>query len=134
HPRLLAVRAATCARGGWSLKRLHKRLLLSATYQQSAEGDAATRAKDPDNVMLGRFSRRRLEAEAIRDSLLVVAGKLDTTRGGVATRDFNNPRRTLYLMTIRSDRTGFGPLFDAADTTAPVDVRPVSTVAPPAPF
>src|SRR5207237_1404326 len=103
---------------GWSLKKLHKRILLSATYQQSTEGDPATRAKDPDNLLLGRYSRQRLEAEAVRDSLLVVAGKLDPTRG-VATRDFNSPRRTLYLMTIRSDRTGFGPLFDAADSTAP---------------
>ena len=89
---------------------------------------------DPDNSALGRFPRRRLEAEAIRDSLLVVAGRLDATRGGSPTRDFNSPRRTLYLMTIRSDRTGFGPLFDAADSTAPVDKRTVSTVAPQALF
>ena len=55
-------------------------------------------------------------------------------RGGVADRDFATPRRTIYQMTIRSDRTGFGPLFDAADPTAPVDRRIDSTVAPQALF
>jgi Protein of unknown function (DUF1553)/Protein of unknown function (DUF1549)/Planctomycete cytochrome C len=134
HPELLDYLAATFIEDGWSLKKLHKRVLLSATYRQSADGDPTTRAKDPDNTLFGRYPRRRLEAEAIRDSLLVAAGKLDATRGGPATRDFNSPRRTLYLMTIRSDRTGFGPLFDAADSTAPVDVRTVSTVAPQALF
>ena len=80
------------------------------------------------------MNRRRLEAEAVRDSLLAVAGRLDRTLGGPAMRDFNAPRRTLYLMTIRSDRSGFGPLFDAADSTAMVDRRTVSTVAPQALF
>ena len=51
-----------------------------------------------------------------------------------ATRDFNSPRRTLYQMTVRSDRSGFGPLFDVADSTALVDKRTVSTVAPQALF
>jgi hypothetical protein len=134
HPELLDHMAATFIADGWSLKKLHRRILLSATYRQSSEGDPTTLTADPENRYLGRFSRRRLEAEAIRDGLLVVAGKLDATRGGVATRDFNAPRRTMYLMTIRSDRTGFGPLFDAADSTAPVDVRTVSTVAPQALF
>ena len=80
------------------------------------------------------MNRRRLEAEAVRDSLLAVAGRLDRTPGGPAVRDFNAPRRTVYLMTIRSDRSGFGPLFDTADSTALVDRRTVSTVAPQALF
>ena len=80
------------------------------------------------------MNRRRLESEAIRDSLLAVAGRLDPTMGGPSYRDFNVPRRTLYLMTIRSDRSSFGPLFDAADSTAMVDTRVVSTVAPQALF
>jgi hypothetical protein len=108
--------------------------MLSATYQQSATAEPATQAADPDNRLWGRFNRRRLEAEAVRDSLLFVAGKLDATRGGPSIRDFNVPRRTLYLTTIRSDRTGFGPLFDVADSTAPVDKRTISTVAPQALF
>ena len=61
--------------------------------------------------MLGRFSRRRLEAEAIRDSLLAAAGRLDRRLGGPASLDFNLPRRTLYCMTVRSDRTSFRELF-----------------------
>jgi hypothetical protein len=80
------------------------------------------------------MNRHRLEAEAIRDSLLAVSGRLDSSLGGKATRDFNSPRRTLYQMTVRSDRAGFGPLFDVADSTAPADHRTVSTVAPQALF
>jgi hypothetical protein len=80
------------------------------------------------------MERRRLESEAIRDSLLAAAGRLDRRLGGPATQDLVNPRRTLYLMTIRSDRSSFGPLFDAADATAIVDQRTVSTVAPQALF
>jgi hypothetical protein len=135
HPELLDHLAAKFVADGWSLKALHRYILLSATYQQSASADPATRAADPDNRLWGRFPRRRLEAEAIRDSLLAVSGSLDLkVRGGPSVRDFNAPRRTLYLTTIRSDRTGFGPLFDAADPTAPVDRRTVSTVAPQALF
>ena len=80
------------------------------------------------------MNRRRLEAEALRDNLLAVSGRLDRTTGGPATRDFNNPRRSLYQMTVRSDRSGFGPLFDVADPTALIDRRTVSTVAPQALF
>jgi hypothetical protein len=80
------------------------------------------------------MNRRRLEAEGVRDSLLAVAGRLDRTMDGPSIRDFNTPRRTVYLTTIRSDRSGFRPLFDAADSTAPVDKRTVSTVAPQALF
>ena len=70
----------------------------------------------------------------MRDNLLAVSGHLDTTMGGVATRDFTSGRRTLYLMTVRSDRSGFGPLFDAADSGVSVERRTISTVAPQALF
>ncbi len=134
HPELLDYLARTFVEDGWSLKKLHRRILLSATYRQSAAADPKALATDPDNQLWARFSRRRLEAEAIRDSLLAVAGKLDLTRCGPSVKDFDSPRRTLYLTTVRSDRTGFGPLFDAADSTAPVEKRTVSTVAPQALF
>src|SRR5581483_12428477 len=91
-------------------------------------------AADPDNRLWGRQNRRPLEAEALRDALLAVAGRLDRTMGGVADRDLLKPRRSVYQMTVRSDRSGFGPLFDAADPTAPVDRRTISTVAPQALF
>ncbi len=80
------------------------------------------------------MNRRRLEAEELRDAILTASGRLDRTMGGPSVRDFAVPRRTLYLMTIRSDRSGFGPLFDVADPTAPVDKRTISTVAPQALF
>jgi hypothetical protein len=80
------------------------------------------------------MKRRRLEAEAIRDSLLAVSGKLDHALGGLPVRNLTDPRRTLYLMTIRSDRSTFRELFDAADPTAIIDERIDSTVAPQALF
>jgi hypothetical protein len=130
NPELLDYLADRFVKLGWSIKALHREIMLSATYQQSSIGDADAAAKDPDNRLLGRANRWRLESEAIRDNLLAVAGRLDPTLGGPSTRDFGAPRRTLYLMTIRSDRSGFGPLFDAADPLMSVESRITSTVAP----
>jgi hypothetical protein len=130
HPELLDWLASWFVKQGWSLKKLHKLILLSATYQQSATASAETLAKDPDNRLLGRMNRKRLEAEAIRDSLLAASGRLNVTMGGVGEKDFSTPRRTLYIMSVRSERTGFCPLFDGADPTSIVEKRTVSTVAP----
>jgi hypothetical protein len=134
HPELLDWLARQFVESGWSVKRMHRLLMLSAAYRQSSEAAPETFRADPDNLLLGRMNRRRLEAEAVRDSILAAAGRLDPKRGGPAVRDFAAPRRTLYLMTVRSDRSGFRPLFDSADSTALVDVRTVSTVAPQALF
>ncbi len=134
HPELLDWLADQFVRSGWSMKAMHRLMMLSATYQQPSEPDEATLKADPDNRLFGRMNRRRLEAEEVRDNLLAVSGRLDPSLGGKATRDFNSPRRTLYQMTVRSDRSGFGPLFDVADPTAPADHRNVSTVAPQALF
>ena len=134
HPELLDALALRFIREGWSIKRLHKLIMLSSTYQQSSIADPETRRNDPDNLLFGAMSRRRLEAEALRDALLAVAGTLDTTSGGPAFREMKTPRRTVYMFTVRSDRSSFGPLFDAADPTAIVDRRASSTVAPQALF
>lgn len=134
HPALLDYLASEFVRSGWSIKKMHRAIMLSATYRQSSQAVAGTRQADPDNLLFGRMNRRRLESEAIRDSLLFVANRLDRTMSGPAQRDFKTPRRTLYIMTIRSDRAGYGPLFDAADTSASVDRRTISTVAPQALF
>jgi hypothetical protein len=134
NPQLLDHLADVLVKSGWSLKALHRAIMLSAVYQQSSAAPAETLKADPDNRLLGRMNRQRLEAEAIRDSLLAVSGRLDHTLGGRATQDFNTPRRTLYFMTVRSDRTSFRELFDAADPTAIIDKRTVSTVAPQALF
>jgi hypothetical protein len=113
---------------------MHRLIMLSSAYQQGSTAAPATLKGDPDNRLFGRMDRRRLEAEAVRDNLLAVSGRLDRTMGGLATRDFSNPRRTLYQMIVRSDRSGFGPLFDAADPETSVEKRTVSTVAPQALF
>ncbi len=134
HPRLLDYLASEFAQGGWSLKKLHRAIMLSATYQQSSQISRKMKQADADNHLFGRMNRRRLQSEAIRDSLLSVAGRLKPERSGISIRDFKTPRRTLYITTIRSDRAGYGPLFDAADSTASVDRRTVSTVAPQALF
>jgi hypothetical protein len=134
HPELLDWLAARFIESGWSMKAMHRRIMLSATYQQSSVAPDNSLEQDGDNRLLGRMNRRRLDAEQLRDSLLSVAGDLDATTGGLPIRDVNSPRRTLYLMTIRSDRTSFRDLFDGADSTAIVDKRNVSTVAPQALF
>jgi hypothetical protein len=134
HPELLDFLADRFVCSGWSIKQLHRTLMLSAVYQQASVPTAETCKADPDNRLFGRMNRRRLEAEEIRDSLLAVSGRLDRSLGGPASRDFDSNRRTLYFITIRSDRSSFRDLFDAADPTAIVEKRTLSTVAPQALF
>ncbi|WP_395089224.1 DUF1549 and DUF1553 domain-containing protein [Armatimonas sp.] len=130
HLELLDYLASELVRRGWSLKALHKLIVTSDAYQQSSVPSALALARDTDNRLLSRAPRRRLEAEALRDSLLAASGKLDRAPGGLAFRELSTPRRTVYSMTIRSDRTGFGPLFDSADPTNSAEKRTLSTVAP----
>src|SRR5207248_830441 len=106
HPELLDWLARQFVQSGWSVKQMHRLIMLSAAYRQASEAAPETFRADPDNLLFGRMNRRRLEAEAIRDNVLAVAGRLDPMRGGPAVRDFAAPRRTLYLMTVRSDRSG----------------------------
>lgn len=134
HPELLDYLAQQFIDSGWSIKAMHRAIMRSAAYQQASVATPETLKADPENRLFGRFNRRRLEAEEIRDALLAVAGRLDHALGGKASQDFNRPRRTLYLMTIRSDRSTFRELFDAADSTAIIDRRSESTVAPQALF
>jgi mono/diheme cytochrome c family protein len=134
HPELLDWLAAEFVRSGWSVKAMHRTIMLSAAYGQASSAEAATVRADPENLLVGRMNRRRLDAEQLRDSMLAATGELTAAAGGPAVKDLNSPRRTLYLMTIRSDRTGFRMLFDAADPTAIIDKRTDSTVAPQALF
>lgn len=115
---------------GGSIKKLHRRILLSETYQQSSVASPAALAKDAENLLLSRQNRKRLEAEPLRDALHFVAGTLMPSAGGPAFRDAAAPLRAVYGLSIRSDRTGFGCLFDAADPTASIDKRVETTVAP----
>ena len=130
HPELLDHLALEFVRSGWSIKTMHRRMMLSATYAQSSSASAEVAKADPENLLLGRMNRRKLDAEGLRDSLLSVAGMLDTTAGGPAVPDLNTTRRTLYIQTIRSDRSNYRMLFDAADPGTIVEKRTDSTVAP----
>ena len=130
HPELLDYLARNFIASGWSIKAMHRTIMLSAVYQQSSKPAPDALKLDADNKLFSRMNRRRAEVEVLRDSLLQVAGKLDLKTGGLADRDPLNLRRMLYLMTIRSDRSSFGPLFDASDPAAQIDKRTISTVAP----
>jgi hypothetical protein len=134
HPELLDHLAVEFVKSGWSVKAMHRAMLLSETYRQSSAAPAATLKADPGNRLFGRQNRKRLEAEALRDSLLVAAGRLDRAMRGPAVRDLNAPRRTLYVATVRSDRSTFRALFDAADPASIVEKRTEATVAPQALF
>ena len=134
HPELLDWLANQFINDGWSLKKLHRRIMLSATYQQdsrSGRNDSTAAFKeDPDNRLLSRFAPRRLEAEAVRDAMLFVAGRLDQSPGGPAGEDLTIRRRSLYVQTARWNRSNFATLFDAANPDASTAKRAVSTVTP----
>jgi hypothetical protein len=136
HPELLDYLAARFVESGWSMKAMHRLIMLSAVYQQSSNVSATALARDPDNRLFGRMNRQRLDAEAIRDSLLFVSGRLDSTRGGPPFTELTVPRRTLYLMSARTgaNTSDFGRLFDRADPSLIVAQRGQSVVAPQALF
>lgn len=122
HPELLDYLASHFMADGWSLKRLHRAVMLSAVYRQSSDAagaEAATRI-DPENRLLWRMTRRRLDWEELRDSLLAVCGDLDSTTGGPAV-DLFSSRRAVYTFTDRQDLPGILRTFDVAapDATSP---------------
>ena len=132
HPELLDHLARRFIESGWSIKAMHRLIVLSSVYQQSTFASDATRAADPENRWLARMPRRRLEAEAIRDSLLAVSGQLDATPGGPGFLEVAVPRRTLYLMTSRTGAktADFNSLFDGPDGGGILERRNPSIVAP----
>ena len=113
HPELLDYLAAKFMESGWSMKAIHREILLSAVYRQGTTENAAFAAKDPDNRLLWKFNRRRLDAEALRDSMLYVAGTLDETAAGQAKPiDEGNHKRTLYGYISRKKLDNLLTLFD----------------------
>lgn len=130
HPELLDWLASRFIADGWSLKKLHRRIMLSATYRQGSRVTREVFDKDPENRLFGRFTSRRLEAEAIRDAILAVNGQLDQTAGGPAGDDFTIRRRSLYVQTARWQRDSYANLFDAANPDSSTEKRVTSTVAP----
>jgi len=130
HPELLDALAAELIRGGWRLKSIHKLILTSAAYRRSTEVVPASAAKDPDNRLYWRRDPRRLEAEAIRDSLLDAGGLLDRTMYGPGTLDEGMTRRSIYFFIKRSRLIPMMMVFDAPEPLASQGSRPTTTIAP----
>jgi hypothetical protein len=105
HPELLDDLAARFIANGWSIKQLHREILLSATWQQSSAFDQAKAHVDPDNRWLSRMNRQRLSFEAWRDAMLTSTGTLDTAIGGSSLEldEAENHRRTIYATVHRRD-------------------------------
>ncbi|MFQ5733546.1 MAG: DUF1553 domain-containing protein, partial [Planctomycetaceae bacterium] len=140
HPKLLDDLAREFLRNGWSLKRLHRRMMLSATYRQSSadlESAAKPQAVDPDNRLLWRMNRRRLEFEGLRDSLLAVSGSMRQRIGGPPAKMFGSkyvPRRTVYGFVDRLNLPGLLRTFDFPAPAATTAKRDTTTIAPQALF
>jgi len=143
HPELLDYLAAEL-REHQSVKKLHKLIVMSATYRQVSTADGTNAKRDADNRYLWRQNRRKLEAEAVRDSILAVAGKLDLTPGGPSFRDFvvekpehsphyqyhlHDPedpashKRAVYRFVVRSKQQPFMAALDCADPSLAVEKR-----------
>lgn len=127
HPELLDWLAQELMRNGWSLKAMHRTIMLSSTWQMSSHARRDYADRDPENMLLWRQNRRRLEAESVRDSILFVGGGLDLTIGG-AVGDVNANRRAIYLPVNRAALYEMFSTFDYVETANHIEQRPVTTV------
>jgi hypothetical protein len=130
HPELLDWLATDLIAHGWKLKRLHKLIMTSSVFMQSSDYDEQRAKIDPVNVLLWRRSPRRLEAEAIRDSMLAIAGQLDTKMYGPGTLDQNMKRRSIYFFIKRSSLIPTMMLFDWPEHLVSIGARSSTTIAP----
>jgi hypothetical protein len=158
HPELLDWLACEFIAHGWSIKHMHRLMVLSSAYQQASRVAQTVLAKqvDPDNRLLWRMNRRRLQGEALRDNILTVAGTLNAKLGGpmirvplepevyeliftegepdglwpVTSDPREHTRRSIYLFAKRNVRLPLLEAFDQPDTLTSCAVRPVSTFAP----
>ncbi|MCC7422282.1 MAG: PSD1 domain-containing protein [Planctomycetaceae bacterium] len=143
HPALLDYLAARFMESGWSIKSMHRLILLSQTWQLAGTEIAESRRLDPNNELYWRFNRLRLDAESIRDSLLFVSGALDETppephpfppqhtwgwsQHNPFVANYETRRRSVYLMQQRLRRNAYLALFDGADPSSSTGVRLLST-------
>ena len=143
HPELLDWLAKRFVEGGWSVKSMHRLILSSHAYRMSCRDDEAAALLDPNDDLLWKFRRHRLDAESIRDALLAVSGTLDRTVGGahpfppMPTWDYTQHKpflavydhreRSVYLMTQRIRRHPFFGVFDGAETNMSTPFRIAST-------
>src|SRR6266478_2708334 len=153
HPELLDYLANEFVNSGFSMKHVHRLILNSSAYRQSSTGaNPAALEKDPENKLLWKFNRRRLEAEEIRDAMLAAAGNLNEKQGGpsvivpidkslvgalykpaqwaVTPDPSEHNRRSVYLIAKRNLRLPFMEVFDAPDTLVSCPRRESSTHAP----
>jgi hypothetical protein len=152
HPELLDWLATELVARRWSLKAMHRLIVTSATYRQSSHDNPGGRAADPENTLLWRFNRQRLDGESIRDALLAASGQLNPEMGGpcifpelpaelarlttkgvawpVSDHARDRNRRSLYVFIRRNLRYPFFEAFDRPDTNASCPNRPVTTIAP----
>ncbi|MFQ5730962.1 MAG: DUF1553 domain-containing protein [Planctomycetaceae bacterium] len=138
HPELLDWLAATFQADGWSVKRMIRRIVLSETYRQSARFERRAAGIDPENRLLWRQNRRRLEAEPIRDAVLAVSGQLELTVGGKVIADtlksefgykHSSRRRSVYVPALRNAVHPLLAVFDVADPNLVTGRRNNSTLA-----
>ncbi|MGY8641080.1 MAG: PSD1 and planctomycete cytochrome C domain-containing protein [Verrucomicrobiales bacterium] len=130
YPGLLDFLAQRLISNGWSIKALHRDILLSATWQQSSAASPEKAAADPNNEFLWRFTPRRLEAEIVRDSILAAADQLDPKMYGPGTLDESQQRRSIYFMIKRSRLVPMMQIFDQPEPLASQGSRPSTTIAP----
>ncbi len=152
HPELLDWLACELVARGFSQKSMSRLMVTSAAYRQSSRGDRAGHAADPDNILLSRQNRRRLDGEAIRDALLAASGRLNQAMAGpsifpelpaelsklsskgavwpVSPRREDRERRSLYVFVRRNLRYPLFEVFDRPDTNASCPARPMTTIAP----
>jgi len=154
HPELLDWMASEFVSGGWSVKQLHRVIMNSAAYRQQSTPSKDAMNRDPANVLLSHFSRRRMNADELRDSVLLVTGGLNLKRGGrpvvppltpeekstltqspesawVLTTDTTEyVRRSLYMIQKRTFRMPMMEVFDAPDSMLTCPRRESSTTAP----
>ncbi|MBE7498546.1 MAG: DUF1553 domain-containing protein [Verrucomicrobiaceae bacterium] len=156
HPELLDHLAVKFMEDGWNLKRLVKEMVMSRTYRMSSRPGSSTRPgnglenpslKDPDNRLLSRMNRKRLDAESLRDTMLHAAGTLQRDFGGPGVQatsidandqkvqnleyayTFDDTRRSVYTAAFRNVRHPLFEVFDFADINQPISQRTTSTVA-----
>jgi hypothetical protein len=132
HPELLDYLANQFMEQGWSMKKLHKEIMLTRAYQESSRTNAKYAQIDPENRYLWRANIRRLDFEALRDSLLVFSGKLDTTIGGKPVNLTDEPysyRRSVYGYIDRGNLPELMQNFDFSDPDMPNSKR-ASTIVP----
>ncbi len=154
HPELLDWLACELVANGWRLKPIHRLMLTSATYRRSTAFDAESAKADPENRLLWRMNRLRLEGEALRDSILAVSGRLNPKRGGPGvypriSKEINTElptndqppcwgtateeegcRRTIYVFQRRALMYPLVEAYDGAEMSHTCPKRPVTTVAP----